>query len=118
MPKQELYEIIKKRFGTSDEDLADLGTIMDALDGIEKAETLEQEIANMKIANDKALRDLDNAWRDRYRERFFTGDSDISDLVDKMEETDSKGELDADITIDEYLNRLDEKGEYHAEQMG
>lgn len=115
MPKEELYEIIKKRFGTSDEDLQDLGTIMDALDGIEKAETLEQEIANLKLENDKALRDLDNAWRDRYRERFFTGDADISDLVDKMEGADSEGELDAEITIDDYLNRLDEKGVYHAE---
>lgn len=115
MPKEELYEIIKKRFGTSDEDLHDLGTIMDALDGIEKAETLEQEIANLKLENDKALRDLDNAWRDRYRERFFTGETDISDIVDKMEAADSEGEVDAEITIDEYLNRLDEKGVYHAE---
>lgn len=115
MPKEEIYEIIKKRFGTSDEDLQDLGTIMDALDGIDRAETLEQEIANLKLENDKALRDLDNAWRDRYRERFFTGDADISDLVEKMENADTEGELDAEITIDEYLNRLDEKGVYHAE---
>ena len=114
MNKTEVYEIIKKRFGTSDEDLNDLGTIMDALDSIEKAETLEQEIANVKLENEKAMRDLDNAWRDRYRERFFTGDTDISDLVDKMENADSKDEEDAEITIDEYLSKLDEKGVYHA----
>lgn len=114
MNKAEVYEIIKKRFGTSDEDLNDLGTIMDALDSIEKAETLEQEIANVKLENEKAMRDLDNAWRDRYRERFFTGDTDISDLVDKMESADSKDEEDAEITIDEYLSKLDEKGVYHA----
>ena len=116
MPKKdELYEIIKKRFGTSDEDLADLGVVMDAFDSIERAETLEQEIANVKLETDKKLRDLDNAWRDRYRERFFTGDTDISDIVDKMENADSDDEPDTEITIDEYLKKLDEKGVYHAE---
>lgn len=115
MPKEEIYEIIKKRFGTTDEDLKDLGTIMDALTGIEKAETLEQEIANMKLENDKAIRDLDNAWRTRYRERFFTGDADLSDLVDKMDIPDPENDADSEITIDEYLNRFDEKGVYHAE---
>lgn len=115
MPKEEIYEIIKKRFGTSDEDLADLGTIMDALDGIDKAEMLEQEIANNKLEYEKQLRDLDNKWRDRYRERFFTGDSDITDIIQKMEDADDKGEEAEEITIDDYLKRLDEKGEYHAE---
>jgi hypothetical protein len=115
MAKEEIYEIIKKRFGTSDEDLNDLGIIMDALDGIDKAETLEQEIANNKLEYEKQLKDLDNKWRDRYRERFFTGDSDITDVIQKMEENDSKGEEAEEITIDDYLGRFDEKGVYHAE---
>ena len=115
MPKEEIYEIIKKRFGTSDEDLADLGKIMDALDGIDKAETLEQEIANNKLEYEKQLKDLDNKWRDRYRERFFTGDTDVTDIIQKMEDADDKGEEAEEITIDDYLNRLDEKGVYHAE---
>lgn len=113
MPKQEIYDIIKKRFGTSDEDLTDLGTIMDALDGIDRAETLEQQIANMTLAHDKELKDLDNAWRERYRERFFTGDSNISDIIDKLENDPETIEEQTEITIDEYLERLDEKGEYH-----
>ncbi len=113
MPKQEIYEIIKKRFGTSDEDLADLGVIMDALDGIDRAETLEQQIANMTLEHDRELKDLDNKWRDRYRERFFTGDSDITDVIDKLENDPETIEDQTDITIDEYLERLDEKGVYH-----
>lgn len=113
--KDELYDIIKKRFGTSDEDLNDLGVVMDALDTIEKAETLEVEIANLKLENEKSLKDLDNAWRERYRERFFTGDSDISDLIDRMEEKAEKEEAAADISIEDYLKSLDEKGVYHAE---
>ena len=41
MPKkEELFEIIKKRFGNTDDDLNDLGVIMDALDSIDRAETL------------------------------------------------------------------------------
>lgn len=112
MAKEELYEIIKKRFGNSDEDLNDLGIVMDALSSIDRAETLEQEIANVKLESDQKLRDLDNAWRDRYRERFFTGDSDITDIVQRMESADSTGETEAEITIEDYLNRLDEKGEY------
>ena len=116
MPKkEELFGIIKKRFGNTDDDLNDLGVIMDALDSIDRAETLEQEIANVRMESDKKLRDLDNAWRDRYRERFFTGDTDISEIVDRMEKADSQDEPDTEITIDEYLNKLDEKGVYHAE---
>lgn len=112
--KEELYDIIKKRFGTSDEDLSDLGVVMDALDTIEKAETLEVQMSNLKLENEKALKDLDSAWRERYRERFFTGDSDISDLIDRMEEKAEKEEAAADISIEEYLSNLDERGKYNA----
>lgn len=112
MDKGEIYEIIKKRFGTTDEDLQDLGTIMDALDGIEKADYLEQEIANQKIEYEKKLSDLDQAWRDRYRERFFNGEADVSDLIEKMEEKQEKDEETEEISIDEYLDRLDEKGNF------
>lgn len=110
MNKEEVLDIIKKRFGTSDEDLQDLDTIMTALDGIERADFLEQEVANQKIEYEQKISDLDQAWRNRYRERFFNGDTDISDLVEKMEEKSEKEEEAADITIDEYLARLDEKG--------
>lgn len=110
MNKSDVMDIIKKRFGTSDEDLNDLDTIMTALEGIDRADFLEQEVANQKIEYEKKLSDLDQAWRDRYRDRFFNGDTDISDLVEKMEEKEEREEETADITIDEYLSRLDEKG--------
>lgn len=114
--KEEIIEIVRKRFGTSDEDLHDLGVVMDALDTIERADSLEQQIANDKLAHEKALRDLDNAWRDRYRERFFKGDTDVSDIFDALDEKDEEKAEDAEtITIDEYLKHFDEKGVYHAE---
>lgn len=107
MKKEEVIEIIKKRFGTSDEDLADLETIMDALDGLERADYLEQELANIKIENDKALKDLDTTWRNRYRDRFFAGDANLDDVLDKMKKEDEKEELAEDLTIDEYLEELE-----------
>lgn len=112
MKKDEVIEIIKKRFGTSDEDLQDLDTIMTALDGIDKAEYLENQIAIERSENEKKLKDLDDAWRKRYRDRFFAGDTDISDVVDKMEEAQEEKEDASEITIDEFLEKFNEKGEY------
>lgn len=106
MKKAEVIEIIKKRFGTSDEDLKDLEIIMDALEGIERADFLEQEIATMKIENEKALKDLDETWRNRYRDRFFAGDAGFEDIIDKLENPAEKADENEDISIDEYLEEL------------
>lgn len=113
MKKEEVVEILKKRFGTSDEDLADLDTLMTAFEGIERAEYLENQIATERLEHDKALKELDDTWRTRYRERFFTGDSDVSAVIDKLENThdDVTGESE-ELTIDEYLEKFNEKGEY------
>jgi len=107
MKKDEVIEIIKKRFGTSDEDLKDLEVIMDALEGIDRADFLEQELATMKIENEKALKDLDETWRNRYRDRFFAGDAGFEDVIDKLENPDEKDEANEDLTIDEYLEELE-----------
>ena len=107
MKKDEVIEIIKKRFGTSDEDLKDLEVIMDALEGIDRADFLEEELATMKIENEKALKDLDETWRNRYRDRFFAGDAGFEDVIDKLENPDEKDEANEDLTIEEYLEELE-----------
>lgn len=112
MNREEVIEIIKKRFGTSDEDLNDLDTIMTALDGLDKVEYLQQQIANDKVEYERKMKELDDAWRTRYRDRFFSGDSAIDEVVEKMERAEEKESDAAEITIDEYLDRLDEKGEF------
>lgn len=106
MKKAEVIEIIKKRFGTSDEDLKDLEVIMDALEGLERADFLEQELATMKIENEKALKDLDETWRNRYRDRFFAGDVAFEDVVDKLENPSEKEDANEDISVEEYLEEL------------
>ena len=106
MKKAEVIEIIKKRFGTSDEDLKDLEVIMNALEGLERADFLEQELANMKIENEKALKDLDETWRNRYRDRFFAGDVAFEDVIDKLENPAEKEDANEDISIEEYLEEL------------
>lgn len=110
MEKEKLMEIIKKRFGTSDEDLADLEIVMDAFDGIERADTLEKEIANVKLENEKALKDLDDTWRKRYRDRFFNGDSGVEEIIDKLEE-DEKEETGEDISIEDFLEEITKEDE-------
>lgn len=112
MKTDEVIEIIKKRFGTSDEDLQDLDVIMTAMDGLDKVEFLQQKIANDQLEYERKLKELDDAWRTRYRDRFFSGDSAIDEVVEKMERAQEEESDAASITIDEYLDRLDEKGEF------
>jgi len=109
MDKEKLIEIIKKRFGDSDEDLSDLEVVMDALDGIERADYLEQEMANIKEENEKALKDLDATWRKRYRDRFFNGDSGLEEVIDKLED-EQREEDNADISLEDYIEELKEEG--------
>lgn len=109
MEKEKVIEIIQKRFGTSDEDLADLEVVMDALEGIEKADYLETEIANIKLETEKALKDLDDTWRKRYRDRFFNGDSDVEEIIDKLETEDREDDA-TDITLEEYLEEIKKEG--------
>ncbi len=108
MEKEKVIKIIKKRFGDSDEDLADLEIIMDAIEGIDRADYLEREIATVKLENEKALADLDATWRKRYRDRFFNGDSDLEDVIDRME-TDEREAENAEITLEEFIDELREE---------
>ena len=109
MEKEKVIEIVKKKFGTSDEDLEDLGVIMDALEGIDKADYLEKEIANLKVENEKALKDLDETWRTRYRDRFFNGDTGIEDVIDKLENNEDE-KTPIDITLEDYLEEIKKEG--------
>ena len=78
MLSEEMKENIKRHYGNSDEDLKDLGDIMDA------------------------LKDLDKSWRDRYRERFFDGDVSIDDVV-RLENDGDEAPDPADISIEDYI---------------
>ena len=102
----EIKENIKKHYGDSDDDLKDLGEIMDALTDLENVETLKRNMETMKAENDKALKDLDDKWRARYRERFFDGDVSVPDF-DLDDDKDDDGEPDPeDISIDDYLEEM------------
>lgn len=109
MEKDKVIEIVKKKFGTSDEDLQDLGVIMDALEGVERADYLEKEIANLKAENEKALKDLDETWRTRYRDRFFNGDTGIEDVIDKIENPEDE-KTPIDITLEDYIEEIKKEG--------
>ena len=81
MIKEEIKESIKKHYGDSDEDLAELGLIMDALADIDKVDEIKTALETAKLENEKALKDLDKSWRERYRERFFDGDVVVFDAL-------------------------------------
>lgn len=103
MLSDEMKDNIRRHYGDSDSDLADLGAIMDALKDLDKLDELKRELEAARLENDKALKDLDANWRARYRERFFDGDTAIPELNPISEdETDEQEE----ITIDEYLDSI------------
>lgn len=107
MISAEMKENIKRHYGDSDEDLKDLGEIMDALSDLENVETLKRNMETMKVENDKALKDLDDRWRTRYRERFFDGDVEVPDFdLDDDKEGEPEPE---DISIEEYIEEIMKK---------
>lgn len=102
MVTEELKENIKKHYGSSDEDLRDLGEVMDALSGVDELENVKRELETAKIKADEALKKLDEEWRNRYRERFFDGDVTVpvvEDFDDGETETD-------DVTIEDYIEEI------------
>ena len=80
MEKDKLIEIIKKRFGDSDEDLEDLEVVMDALEGIDHADYLEQEMANMKEENEKGLIALREAKEQEYNQLVETNEANLETI--------------------------------------
>lgn len=104
MISDELKENIKRHYGDSDDDLRDLGAIMDSLEDLDKVEAMKTQIQTMTVENDRKLKELDDSWRKRYRERFFDGDVSIPDI----EEPDDEVRDAEDITIDEYLASITE----------
>lgn len=105
MISEELKENIKRHYGDSDEDLRDLGEIMDSLEDLDKLEQIKTQLQTITLESEKKLRELDENWRKRYRERFFDGDVVIPDV----EEEPSESEDAEDITIEEYLETMKEK---------
>ena len=104
MIKEEIKESIKKHYGDSDEDLQELGLIMDALADIDKVDEIKIALETAKLENEKALKDLDKSWRERYRERFFDGDVVNPTLAD--DGIDEGEEDPEDITIEDYVEEL------------
>lgn len=102
MLSNELRENIKRHYGDTDEDLKDLGDVMDALKDLDELDTIKVNLQTANLEHEKALKDLDESWRKRYRERFFDGDVSIPDLVDDEEKEDAP----EDISIEEYLSEF------------
>lgn len=102
MLSEEMKENIKRHYGNSDEDLKDLGDIMDALKDLDELESLKRDLETARLESDQKLKDLDKSWRDRYRERFFDGDVSIDEVV-RMENEGDETPDPADISIEDYL---------------
>ena len=99
---EELKENIKRHYGSTDEDLADLAQVMDAITDIDKLEAIKAELETAKLDAEQKLKALDTEWRNRYRERFFDGDVTVDfgdDLAPEEDHTE-------DISIEEYLDEM------------
>lgn len=107
MISEELKENIKRHYGDSDADLADLATVMDALTDVDQVDVLKRKIETMTLDHEREKKELDESWRKRYRERFFDGDVSIPDLADLDASTDE--EKVEDISIEEYIAEMTEK---------
>lgn len=102
MVTEELKENIKKHYGSSDEDLRDLGEVMDALSGVDELENLKRDLETAKIKADEALKKLDEEWRNRYRERFFDGDVTVP-VVEDFDDVENEAD---DVTIEDYIEEI------------
>lgn len=106
MISEELKENIKRHYGNTDEDLKDLAAVMDSLADLDKLEDITARLETVTLESEKKLKDLDETWRNRYRERFFDGDVVTPDLVDVTETDEEQPE---DISIEEYLETITKK---------
>ena len=106
MISEELKENIKRHYGNTDEDLKDLAAVMDSLADLDKLEDITARLETVTLESEKKLKDLDETWRNRSRERFFDGDVVTPDLVDVTETDEEQPE---DISIEEYLETITKK---------
>lgn len=106
MISEELKENIKRHYGNTDEDLADLAAVMDSLADLDKLEDIKTRLETVTLESEKKLKDLDETWRNRYRERFFDGDVMTPELTDVTETEEEQPE---DISIEEYLESITKK---------
>lgn len=107
MIPEELKENIKRHYGNTDEDLSDLAQVMDSLEELDKVEEIKSRLETVTLESEKKLRELDETWRNRYRERFFDGDILAPDI---SEESEPETESAEDITIEDYLRTITERG--------
>lgn len=106
MLSEEMKDNIRRHYGSTDEDLADLAAVMDALKDMDRVDELQRQLETSKLESDQALKQLDETWRNRYRERFFDGDVTTPDLIDPTVDDNPDPE---DISIEEYLESFKEK---------
>lgn len=106
MISEELKENIKRHYGSTDEDLKDLADVMDALTDLDRVEDIKSRLETVTLESEKKLKELDNTWRARYRERFFDGDVMTPELIDATETDEPEPE---DISIEEYLETIKRK---------
>lgn len=106
MISEELKENIKRHYGNTDEDLKDLAAVMDSLADLDKLEDIKARLETVTLESEKKLKDLDETWRNRYRERFFDGDVMTPELADVTETDEEQPE---DISIEEYLETITKK---------
>lgn len=104
MVTEELKENIKRHYGSTDEDLADLAVVMDALNDLDKLEDIKSELETVTLESEKRLKELDDRWRERYRERFFDGDVDV-EIKDDLDPEDEANKIE-DVTIDDYVEEM------------
>lgn len=109
MVTEELKENIKRHYGSTDEDLADLAVVMDALNDLDKLEDIKSELETVTLESEKRLKELDDKWRERYRERFFDGDVDV-EIKDDLDPDDETNKIE-DVTIDDYVEEMKKEKE-------
>ena len=102
MLSNEMRDNIKRHYGDTDEDLKDLGEIMDALKDLDELDVIKRNLETANLEHEKALKSLDESWRKRYRERFFDGDVSLPDFVDEESEEDEP----EDISIEDYIKNF------------
>lgn len=105
MVPDELKDNIRRHYGSTDEDLADLAAVMDALQDLDKVAALKTQLETATLESQRKLKELDESWRTRYRERFFDGDVAVPDVVD----SESKEDEPEDITIEEYIESISKR---------
>lgn len=101
---EKVMERIRARIGddVSDEAISLVEDVSDTLTSLEEKATATPDLEAMKTEYEKKIADTENAWRQKYRDRFFSEGAPQSNVETDSVDVLSGNDVEDEVTIKSY----------------